>query len=226
MGRAAALPAVLRSRALASLYTGLCQRRHQLLLPNGCASDPAQQVIQPRCATGPRVWRAASGVTCLVLQAYVRQSRWHVSVHADQSAGQRLSKLPGSWCGYQGIWLMMPWQPSLGSCWPWSEHWMSITLPSLARQPTHKCQEPYPERYPKADSFTCVWSQLQIEEDILQLLHALVMLVMYLCKQDALPHASEQIITYVKMSSGMAAGHIIAQLPGGGLAAAGDFSGR
>ncbi len=45
VGRAAALPAVLRSRALASLDTGLCQRRHQLLLPDGCASDPARQQI-------------------------------------------------------------------------------------------------------------------------------------------------------------------------------------
>ena len=42
VGRAAALPAVLRFRALASLNTGLCQRRHQLLLPNGCASSHSQ----------------------------------------------------------------------------------------------------------------------------------------------------------------------------------------
>ena len=121
VGRAAALPAVLRSRALASLDTGLCQRRHQLLLPNGCASDPPQQEVQPQRATGPRLWRAASVVTCLVLQACVRRSQWHVPTYAGQSAGQRLSKLPGSWCGYQEIWQMMPWQPSLGSCWLWSD---------------------------------------------------------------------------------------------------------
>lgn len=39
VGRAAALPAVLRSRALASLETGLRQRRDQLLLPDGCFPD-------------------------------------------------------------------------------------------------------------------------------------------------------------------------------------------
>lgn len=33
VGRAAALPAVLRSRALASLEAGMRQRRHELLLP-------------------------------------------------------------------------------------------------------------------------------------------------------------------------------------------------
>ena len=43
VGRAAALPAVLRSRALASLETGLRQRRHQLLLPDGCTPDLPQK---------------------------------------------------------------------------------------------------------------------------------------------------------------------------------------
>lgn len=37
VGRAAALPAVLRSRALAAMETGMCLRRHELLLPEGCA---------------------------------------------------------------------------------------------------------------------------------------------------------------------------------------------
>ena len=37
VGRAAALPAVLRSRALASMETGMRQRRHELLAPDGYA---------------------------------------------------------------------------------------------------------------------------------------------------------------------------------------------
>lgn len=36
VGRAAALPAVLRSRALASMEMGMCLRRHELLVPEGC----------------------------------------------------------------------------------------------------------------------------------------------------------------------------------------------
>ena len=35
VGRAAALPAVLRSRALAAMETGMSLRRHELLLPEG-----------------------------------------------------------------------------------------------------------------------------------------------------------------------------------------------
>ena len=37
VGRAAALPAVLRSRALASMEAGMRLRQHELLLPEGCA---------------------------------------------------------------------------------------------------------------------------------------------------------------------------------------------
>ena len=37
VGRAAALPAVLRSRALAAMELGMRQRQHELLLPEGYA---------------------------------------------------------------------------------------------------------------------------------------------------------------------------------------------
>ena len=40
VGRAAALPAVLRSRALASLEAGLHKRRDELLLPDGYTPLP------------------------------------------------------------------------------------------------------------------------------------------------------------------------------------------
>ena len=36
VGRAAALPVVLRSRALASMEMGMRLRQHELLLPEGC----------------------------------------------------------------------------------------------------------------------------------------------------------------------------------------------
>lgn len=48
VGRAAALPAVLRSRALASMETGMRQRCHELLAPDRYAPVQLESILQQK----------------------------------------------------------------------------------------------------------------------------------------------------------------------------------